>query len=217
MNAAPSVAQTVTVGPFLQDIATFTNRATGLPSQRVQALAWSSRGVLYAGTDQGLARCDSGVWNAVAKTPESSVRGIQGMLDGSLYVTTVQEPYHLCIDGSVEFLDFNPTGQNVLAFGVLGTEIRFALTPHTLIDGKTRASVVLPDGVTARALALNAQGTVLIATDQGLFGFENGQVHAIPLQSSPTNHPGRLLSPDMRDVLADEQGGFWIATAQGLN
>ena len=62
MNAAPKFAHTVTLGPFFQDVATFTTGLEGLPSEKVQEVVCTPDGTVYAGTENGLARFAAGSW-----------------------------------------------------------------------------------------------------------------------------------------------------------
>ena len=60
-------AQSLQVGRFAQEVRTFYNASTGLPSDDVRAVAIASDGAVYAATSQGLARFDHGQWRTVAE------------------------------------------------------------------------------------------------------------------------------------------------------
>ncbi len=98
INAGSPIPRAVRNRSFLQDVATPTTCLDGLPSEKVFALARTTKGALYAGTSAGLARCDERVnrWRRVADPTlaRAAIRSLRAEPDGGLWVVTMQESCH---------------------------------------------------------------------------------------------------------------------------
>lgn len=215
MNALPRYAYGVTLGPLMQDVAThYTFLEEQLPG-KVQAVAAGGGGQVFLGTDTGLFQLDlDGHPQPVPETPSWAVSRLWAPGNGYLYVASVQDSYQVPLDGMQKPVSFG--GADIVDM-VIHREPVLVLTSRTLIDRVQGHEVALPGGVVARAVASDNAGQVLVATDHGVFRYDGTRLHALSLESQWTNCKDRLLSEDVRDLCADRRGGFYLATARGLN
>jgi signal transduction histidine kinase/ligand-binding sensor domain-containing protein len=159
----------------------------GLPSNRVRAIAQTTDGTMWFGTDAGLAKYDGRRTQAVAAEglPSGRVLAITRDADGVLWIGTE--------NGATRFVDN-----------------RFVPVPRS--EGKTITAILAPSG--KRALLATAEGLILDC-ETGTRGDVNvAMVPADPLQSSDAERPGPLyltslaLAPDGRLLVGTHSRGI---------
>jgi diguanylate cyclase (GGDEF)-like protein len=166
------------------------NAPADLPPGIVIALAETSDGALWAGTQQGgvlrLAP-EAKAWERFdqsAGLPSALVHTLWPAADGGLWVGT-----------AAGLARFNPAMQ------------RFE---HFRDDaGATYGTRVI-------RIAEDRRGRLWLATDDGLGLYEPG-INAIRSVRHDENQPDSLSSNDVNGVLIDRSGKLWVDTAEGLN
>jgi len=168
LSPCPAVAEAISVGsgrfaaqaPEWLSLRVF-DSARGLPQNSVLALAQDSRGVLYVGTEAGLARYDGVEWQAI-ELPSNANCGAVGALaalpDGSLLIGTfacglchlpegrmTANHVGLSADNPTVFA-IQPVGEAEALVGTRAGLFRCGLSacaPVSLVQGKTMRSLRL--------------------------------------------------------------------------
>jgi signal transduction histidine kinase/ligand-binding sensor domain-containing protein/CheY-like chemotaxis protein len=186
----------------------------GLPQASVGAIAQTTDGYIWLATEEGLVRFD-GVHFTVFDTTNSAltdnyISGLRGGRDGSLWVRTPNALFRyragtlqsVCVGGSLG-LDTSPI-----------LEVRSGAIWSRDVDG---VMVYEPNGTCAHhavdstpggrvtALHENSDGSILLATSQGLKEFRNG---AIADSRTVGAWPAAVNA-----LLLDRGGALWIAAA----
>ena len=179
--------------PITQYIQTSWTSESGLPQNSVHAVAQTSDGFLWFGTEEGLARFDGVQFRIYNRhnTPALASDYIQTLApahDGSLWIGT---------DSGLTHIERDPARTSLL--GGLESEARFA----TL----TAKSGLIGDNITA--LVESTDGSLWVGTSQGLNRIQNGHIETWTTASG--------LPDDAVNALAlDATGALWVGTGHGL-
>ena len=202
------------IGPLRGYAVDVWNSANGLPQNTAAAIAQSSDGYLWIGTQAGLARFDGSNFEILNKQnrpglADPEVRGLLARADGSLWIATagglcrrdigkitgVSAPKAL--QSSVWVLFEDSRGQ-LYAGGNTG------LYPWR--NGRFLPSISgLPDP-RVTAMAEDRRGRVWVATRKGLCELRGGECWADAV-------PATLRSFDAHVLTADSEGGLWLGGA----
>ena len=187
----------------------------GLPQDRVRALAQTSDGYLWVGTDDGVARFD-GVrfvsFGLPEGLPSGPVRTLFGDSHGSLWIGSVGEGLIRWQAGhftTFTMADGLPS-DSISALAEdnegrlwIGTEAGLALWQDGQLTSLTAAEEFKGKAITA--LFKDRQGNMWLgATDAGVFQFQAGKF--IPLTDAATKE----LLQDPHSLLVDKAGRIWI-------
>ena len=187
------------------------DRLDGIEASRVYDIVQTTDGVLWFATDQGIYRYD-GVWQQMTIGDEAGAvnalltdeKGVWAGTDHGVWrwqenVWTLQGAgTELATDRINDLLA--ASDGSILAGGDAGVYI------WSQDNGWRRLSGTPVVG--ADHLAMDAQRALWLARGDQLFRFSNHGWEEISLA-----HPSATESLDITDLLADDQGGMWIATA----
>lgn len=132
------------------------NKASGLPDERIYAVAVAADGSVWAGASSGLLQFKGGKWTFFGSdTPAAltEVSEIELAADGKIWVTTA--PW-----GAGRLCQFDPASKSCL------------------VDLRD------PDGEAIFGLALTGDGSPVYVTEQGVFQLKEGQIQAFKDETS---------------------------------
>lgn len=137
----------------------------GLPQNSVMALAQDTRGVLYVGTEGGLARYDGVEWRVIALGPNGTgdaVGALAALPDGGLFIGTPScGLFHLPSGGTTaNLVSLSEANPMVFAIQPVGPSEAFVGTRAGLFRCTPSACAPVPlvQGQTIRALRLEGEG-----------------------------------------------------------
>ena len=205
------------VGAYDQEFAEVGSVGKGLPSPDVRALAFDSKGRLWAGTAAGIAVREGGAWRALpepavavncllAPTASGRARGDE-MLAGSA------KGLHIIGAGGARTLTSPGRFGPVLSLAGDGKGRVYAGCVEGLwiLDGDKSTEVPGPaEGPSLRSIAL-LDGEPWIATRAGLL------VRRADAWAAITSQRSGLIGDDVRALATDPQGTLWVATAEGIS
>lgn len=176
-------------GLYLLDLrrGSVTDLSATLPHRSVYSLLRDSRGILYAGTYNGLARWNNDKQGFHALAP--SVRTVE---QTNLFVNSLLE---------------SPDGRTIL----IGTEgALYAYTPA--LDQWCSISTLSNNNI--KSLAKCSDGHILIGTDNGLFDWSHDSIRHFRHDS---RHELSLSDNEIWCVMADDQHNIWAGHERGFS
>jgi signal transduction histidine kinase/ligand-binding sensor domain-containing protein len=176
-------------------------QAGGLPDTTIHALAQTSDGSIWAGTQlAGVVRQLPGstAWVAVPGLPGKQVLKLLAGRDGSLWAGTSR--------GVARWHPATPPPQPARKGDPAEQPTRF----EVLTDERGKA---MENPV--HALAEDGQGRVWIGTNNGLWLHEPHRRGLIHIPADP-KHPDGLVSNYINGLLIDSRNSLWVATDKGL-
>ena len=226
-----SFAETIEVGQFNQEVAeTYTTR-DGLPSNQINCIAVTDEGVVYAGTNKGIAIYKDGEWSLLENLRlmmegDAIVHAID-IRDGQVLAAVRNRLYFFSINETGDILqDFAMDGEDYSEVAIplidkFGKSFAYAAKLNGLIktdvsdtprDSYTYTSV--GDGV-IESVAINEAGSVAYGGADGLYFISKTDKQAQLL--FPSDNQGRSWAPrDVRAVDFDQSGNLWFASPQGV-
>lgn len=159
----------------------------GLPHQSVYALLRDSRGVIYAGTYDGLARWDTTKDRFVAVPIRDKAASASNIFVNSLAEDSSNASLWIGTEG--ELLHFNPVNDQV-------------------------TSIPQFRGSNIKTLTTNPEGELIVGTDNGLSIFSNGSV--VSYKHDSRNHFS-IADNEIWSVYADKPGNIWVGSQMGLS
>lgn len=198
------------IGPYEQEFADVGTPGVGLPSQDVRALAFDSKGRLWAGTGAGAAVLEGGKWRAARQVTAAVncliARGDQ-MLAGSA------EGVHI-ISASGGAKTLSAPGRWGAVYGLAsdGRGRFYAALDQGMwiIEGDKLEAIEFPPTDHARSIAVIA-GDAWLATQFGLLLWRDSKWTVLTKQNSG------LVCDTVRALAADSQGVLWVATSEGVS
>ncbi len=195
----------------------------GLPQNTVQALAQTKDGLLWIGTEVGLARFDGAAFrsydiNTNPSLPSSDIRCLLAARDGSLWIgtsaglarwkngtATVFTKKEGLPDAAILNLDEMQDGRIALLTEqgpAMQSGERFAAVANWARPAVPRE---LP-GSRIQAELTDREGSVWIGTSTGLARWRQGRVERFPVTDS-------LAAASILALLEDREGNLWVGTA----
>jgi signal transduction histidine kinase/ligand-binding sensor domain-containing protein len=218
---------------FLKQATTsFYNEQQGLPYGRVDSLAQTPDGAIWAAVTGGLARFFNGRWERIQfnwNYPANSSQRVLVDGAGTLWVTGGGS-IHFLLRGSRMFqpakvkvstwteVCTGPDGSAWIADPVANTLFNFRAYPET---------GYLP--VTADPLQdinnirFDSSGALWLATGRALYRIPPGSVTSLPKQTNEETEKDQFFLADglsgreAKVVLEDREGNIWVGTASGLD
>ncbi|HAA21586.1 MAG TPA: hypothetical protein DCP28_23525, partial [Cytophagales bacterium] len=205
-----------------------------LPGQVVRTLSLQDENVLWIGTyGEGMVRYDvvNQGWQSVELDAEVASTNSQKFiwtslrdLDGNVWVGTFGKGlYRLnSLKNTFPYLPlFSPSGEPVsittLEEVTPGT-VWVGLRNHGLlvydVATQTYAPLPLPIGQRIDILAQDAEGSVWIASEEGLFAVDAGG-NILASYREMLGLPNQQLSNAITDILIDRQGHIWVSFTDG--
>lgn len=207
---ASSPVRALVIGPYDQEFAEIAGLGDGLPSQDVRALAFDSKGRLWAGTGAGVAVREGGKWRALpgAATAVNCLlaRGDE-MLAGSA------EGLHIiAAGGRVKTLSAPGRWGPVVALAgdEKGRAYAACRRGMWIIEGHNVEAVEFGPTDNPRSVAIIA-GEPWLATPMGLLIRRGSEWKVLTKQNSG------LACDEVRALATDAQGTLWVATAEGIS
>jgi streptogramin lyase len=198
-----------------------------LPSKNVQTVFQDSEGLLWFGTDKGIARFNGSEFksssqpgSAFEKLAGEDVRSIAEDRSESIWLVTAKSIRRITKNGAELGTAF-PIGDARQVF-VDSRGTVWAATSEGLLqfDGRTLETFAhspeLPSD-DIRAIAEDKSGNMLIATAKGVAILEANQLSSLERLRSPrilTTRDGPIA--DARAIFADAEGRLWVASPGGL-
>lgn len=180
-------------GMYVLDMKTrkLENVSKGLPHKSVYSILRDSRGILYAGTYDGLAR-----WDSRDKTFKKVNLPVQAKSAGNIFVNCMLET----------------ADQQYIYIGTEGNLYRF--TPMT----GACESVPQISGNNVKCLAQSDDGHMFVGTDNGVFDIHDGNVtqyrhDSREMQSLSNNEIWCLYSDRTGNIWAGHEVGFSLASS----
>ena len=202
-------ARELVVGPYDQEFAEVGDAGKGLPSPDVRALAFDSKGRLWAGTAKGVAVREGGSWRAL---PEPAVAVNCLLARGDEMLAGSGRGLHLIGAKGVRTLTapgrWGPV--TALARDANGRVIAACALGMWIVQGDQVEAVAFPPTDNARDVAL-VNGEPWFATPTGLLVRRGADWAVMTKQGSG------LISDDVRALATDPQGTLWVATAEGIS
>jgi len=206
-------AQSLQVGRFAQEVRTFYNASTGLPSDDVRAVAIASDGAVYAATSQGLARFDHGQWRTVAEQD----RAVEQVAAGAIGVWYVAGGSLMkWSEGkSTQVAQLPKARVNAIAAAsqpfIATDQGLYVFSAGRLVADATLQALLGADRA-VRQVAVATDGRVAVAAASGVYLKKPGGVWRAVYPRSGN----RSWAPyDVRTVSFDSRGRFWFAAPQG--
>lgn len=177
-----------------QYIQTSWTSEAGLPQNSVHAIAQTTDGFLWFGTEEGLARFDGRHFRIYDRSHTGAlasdyIRTLCASHDGSLWIGTDSGLSHFYSNPSVQPADL----------GSLRAGYMVTFTTRDGLMGNNIAS-----------LYETADGAIWVGTNQGLSRIRGGKIE------SWTSANG-LAGNEVNAITADSTGALWIATDEGLS
>ncbi|MDP8244626.1 MAG: hypothetical protein P9L94_11135 [Candidatus Hinthialibacter antarcticus] len=223
--------ETVEVGEFPQEVAQTYTTSNGLPSNQINCIAVTDDGVVYAGTDKGIAVFKNEKWStlttlnimmegdAIVHAIDIRENRVVAAVRNKLFVFPVKDAGRFLPDMSLETEDFSgialaPTDQ--FSPTVVLSANYSGLYQHVNV---TRRSENQKSNVISQAyvysLAINDLGRIAFGAADGLYMRTKTDKHAQLL--FPSDSQGRSWAPrDVRAVDFDRDGNLWFASPQGI-
>lgn len=213
MNTARA---TLMLGRYPQWERIFYTTQQGLPSSRVNALAFAA-GSLWAGTDAGLARLEGERWAAVDEAASeglfpqgAAVTMLYTDRENALWMTAGSELYRFFLgEWRRDSLGYPAVAMAEDDRGALWAAVKEGLF-RLGKDGWQR--VALFGRAQVRDLAVLGDGQVYASTDSGLFALSGKRPHWFKIEA----RDGGIVSDDLRGMSADRWGHLWIGTDKGV-
>ncbi|HEX8813387.1 MAG TPA: two-component regulator propeller domain-containing protein, partial [Terracidiphilus sp.] len=216
--AAQALVPTTPLGNLNRQSWTMEN---GLPQNTIQAMAQSTDGFLWLGTEAGLVRFDGiqfALFDRASKPalPDNDVRCLLAKPDGSLVVVTADGAVSLNRDSVA------PTSEicsaNVLQAryddghvgGWSAEASRDSVTVTAVVEKmqlRLEAGKQLP-GSRIQVLLADHEGALWIGTNRGLARVVNGKVEKLPVTDP-------LATASVISLLEDSEGNLWVGTETG--
>ncbi|GAB4565072.1 MAG: hybrid sensor histidine kinase/response regulator [Haliangiales bacterium] len=197
---------------------TFGNTGLGDRSPAIQVLARNSRGHLFCGGDNGLARCDNGKFTPVTLAQSRSITAIHtlavarddrlwiGAQAGLFYLdpgSVIAQPADFATGDSVVALAQDPHQQLWIAY----SDRVEVYSDQTLVN-MYRSGVELHD-TPIRTIYIDPDGAVWLGTNEGLSHIEDGAVRYLDRDSGlPIIH--------VQEVFTDRENILWVAGIGGV-
>lgn len=224
MNAASESRNSLSVGPFLQDIATIFTDIDDQRNVSVLAIACMptyNGSEVYAGTAHGLfrRRPDSERWERFPDGPFSGapIRLLQADSARCLWLATMQEAYQINSDKTVTL---RHRLEDDAIVGIAGDSTSGArllvLTRRNLIDIDSGGKVTVDLPSPGRALCLSPDGSAVIATENGLYLYANRTPVPFFADGFGPGSPEKPPSTPANALTADNSGGIWSVSADGV-
>lgn len=206
-----------------QYLQTTWNTTTGLPQSTVLAIAQTSNGYIWLGTEEGLARFDGARFRVFTRRntpglPSNYIQALRACSDGGLWIGTDTGLSHYRPE-----LEAGPTGgfqTLTTANGLSSNNVTALVEDHAgdlwvgtslgldrIHEGHVQTWTV-SDGLADNAvsnMALDAGGTLWIGTEKGLSRFENGRFVTF------TTRDG-LPSDIVTALTTSPDGSVWVGT-----
>lgn len=210
LAAATTVAaQTSPAAPFPSETRSFYSTAEGLPSASVHAIAVTSSGEVFAGTDAGPARFAGNRWNQLAGAPAAAVTHAAAA-GASVYFLTAAELYEVR-DGKARKLAAVAGAQALAA----APERALIATPGKLLEWRNNKLAELkgaPEMGAVRQVALSPSGDVAVAAQNGVFLQRKG----VWARLYPQEGARSWAMLEARAAAFDVKGGLWLAAPSGV-
>jgi len=204
----------IKVGTFLQEMTTVFTKNAGLPDAAAQGVVITEAGVVFAGTQAGLARFEAGKWLPVQGLPTGPARPI-ACVGKTVHVVVGAELYRLNNDAWEKTCGAVPTAATCLA---VGGDVAWIGTAHGLYSVKsgelaleTALQSLLTDGPQIRQVATGPKGEVAVAASGGLFLMRDGRWTRL----FPKAKHYSWAVHDARGVAFDRNGRLWFCSPQG--
>jgi diguanylate cyclase (GGDEF)-like protein len=227
-------ARTCALDPTLavtQYVQSSWNSESGLPQNSVHAMAQTSDGFLWMGTEEGLARFDGVSFKVFTShgTPglkSDYVQSLAADRDGSLWIGTDSGLSHWIpgrgaageVNGSFQTITRSEglAGDNVAALAIDSTGALWVGTTEGLSCLRGGRPVTVPyrerlAGVSIRALAAQPDGTLWIGSDMGLF---RGRTDSLETWTARDGLPSQTVTSLAAPPAAG--GDVWVGTLNGL-
>ena len=200
---------------------TLITQRQGLPGQQVTGLFEDHRGVLWLGVDQDLFSYSNGRFTKTLRSDSTPTGMVVGMVEDAN-----QSIWIIVASGSDRdrLLHVNPrtgsadvvpqaTAPSHIAASPTGTVVVLS-TPSgelsILHDGQTWEHVVLPTGPrTGHNLLADAEGSLFVATDAGLYRWKESKWSALTTKNG-------LPCDAVQDLVNEPDGGLWLHLACGF-
>ncbi|MBC8186355.1 hypothetical protein H8E88_35175 [candidate division KSB1 bacterium] len=216
----------VKVGTFQQEVRTFYSTKDGLPTEKINAVAVSENGDIYAGTENGLAVFSNNKWSSIKELENRSILFLSAQGDKIAALSNNQQTaIHvlnstgiqnelilpkkfktLFVSGDLVFLDKILLGA---ADGVYSIEFK-----QNKKNQQVKPKRIGLENIEIRQLTVDKNGTIWAAANSALFKKENSQNSWIPIFPQDGVRSWALV--DARGVALDEQSRIWFATPQGV-
>jgi signal transduction histidine kinase/streptogramin lyase len=189
----------------------------GLPQNTVQALAQTSDGFLWIGTEVGLVRFDGNTFvtydqNSKPALPGNDIQSLLSTSDGSLWIGTTDGLAHLQNESITAFTTANGLPSNSIRSLEAG--------PQSLILVFTQAGNIAINGSRVQATAVDNSGTLFNAPIAGgAIALVNRTAVSLTEKgrSQPALTVGHILPGSrIQTAFADRSGSLWIGTNAGL-
>ena len=193
----------------------------GLPQNSVRALAQTSDGYIWVGTDDGLARFDGVSFTIYDKSNVASfgggdaIRALQTDSSGVLWIGTLGSGLVKYQDGTFTHDEFIPAESiSHISYDHAGRmwvgswdEGLFVVDQLTVKQFSTETGLATNFVTT---LFEDTEGTMWVGTREGLHYIEDESVHRFARNSS-------LTSPYITAIQKDSTGYLWVGTLDGLD
>ncbi|MBZ0257835.1 hypothetical protein K8I31_17360 [bacterium] len=226
-------AQSIHVGQYKQEAAETYTTSDGLPSNQINCIAVTDDGVVFAGTDKGVAVFKNDEWALldnlnIRMEGDAVVHAID--IRGDYVVAVVRNKiFYFTIDETAPILtNWGTEKENANAVSIAPTD-QFSSDMVYLAnqDGlfrkqkkKNRWSGPILTQDAVRTVAVNDTGSVAYGKKDGLFLIAANELQLNFIKSQqlfPYDDQGRSWAPrDVRAVDFDKEGNLWFASPQGV-
>jgi len=192
----------------------------GLPPGRIMSLVEDSKGVLWIGTagaeGSGLASIEGSVVRKHTGLPNSNVLSLYVDDSGALWVGMAAGacrwlPQEMRSCTAAPSMEITTIGRNASGDLIAGDATAKGLVVLRVVRERLVATPLQSTGVSAKATLVDGQGNLWIASlGQGLLRLRDGKLESL------TQRDG-LSSDVVVDLLEDQEGNLWVATARGLD
>ena len=222
-------AQSIHVGQYKQEVAETYATSDGLPSNQINCIALTDDGIVYAGTDKGIAAFKNDDWSLLdnlnirmdgdALVHAIDIRGdyVLAALRNKLFYFSTKEKGDISEDSALEGEDvFSVAIPPLDTFGktLVYVSKRSGLYKMDVSDSpkETMTPAFFTEGF-VQSVAVNNAGSVACGGLEGLFLITDNQTQ----QLFPHDDQGRSWAPrDVRAVDFDKEGNLWFASPQGV-
>ena len=216
----------IKVGTFQQEVRKFYKTKDGLPSEKINTIAVSENGDIYAGTENGLAVFSNDKWNVIKELESKSILFLSAKGDKvaalsnnqqtAIYVLNSKGIQNelilpdkfktLFFSGDVVFLDKILIGATD---GVYSIEFK-----QNKKSQHVKPKLIGLENKEVRQLSVDKSGTIWAATNSALFKMESSQKNWTPIFPQDGVRSWALV--DARGVALDDLNRIWFATPQGV-